>query len=212
MELALAWTKRSMQGVVCNAEFKPVPHLRPFSAENCAFWKGRKTPVLRCDASPWGFGGAVEVDGSPQSWCADAVTPKDRSTFAILISMKVWQHTLSGHCVVCVEGDSKATFFACAKLSSSMPTMNAMVTDIVIRVVGAHIELGHIPGVGNYEAKVSSSLQVGNAAPAYLRGVARVAAPARSRHLWIVWPRELAEVQSSDHRATPARQASFRAP
>ena len=62
--------------------------------------------VIRCDASPWGFGGILEERGTPVAWWSSEITEQDRKVvpgepgdpafqaerelLAILISFATW--------------------------------------------------------------------------------------------------------------------------
>ena len=165
--------------------------------------------VLRCDASPWGFGGLLERNGVVESYWADEVSELDRRVcpgqagdpayqaewelFAILISIAVWQDRLADAHVACIETDSKAALYACAKLSSNTPTMNSIAAEIGLRVVSLQIELGHVAGVANYEADALSRLCQGKSVPSHLAEVERLPAPARNAAFFLAWSRDFAE-------------------
>jgi hypothetical protein len=159
--------------------------------------------VIRCDASPWGFGGLLEQDGVVVSYWADEISDTDRKVcpgqagdpafqaewelYAILISIVVWQSRLAGGHVACLETDSKAALFACAKLSSNTPTMNSIAAEIGLRVISLQIELGHVAGVANYEADALSRLCQGKAIPSHLAEVQRAATPCRESGFFLAW-------------------------
>ena len=82
-----------------------------------------------------------------------------------MISIAIWQAKLSDKYMACVETDCKATVFACAKLSSITPSMNALAAEIGLRVVRSQIELDHVSGVSNCEADALSRLCAGKAIP-----------------------------------------------
>ena len=200
---ALTWTRILLQGSLRDGSGALLPLSRVFTV------RGESAPgrmVLRCDASPWGFGGLLELDGVVVSYWADEVTELDRRVcpgqagdpsfqaewelYAILISIAVWQGRLAGAHVACLETDSKAALYACAKLSSNTPTMNSIAAEIALRVVGLQIELGHVSGVANYEADALSRLCQGKAVPAHLSKVERAAVPVRDAGFFLAWSKD----------------------
>ena len=202
-ETALRWTKRLLEGDVQAADGRAVPLVRIFSVKEAA----ASQFTVRCDASPWGFGGILEKHGRPIAWWACGISPEDRRVipgelgdpayqaewelFAILISFVTWGESLCGGTVACVETDSKAAMYATAKLSSNTPTMNALAGEIGLRLVGRCVDLKHISGVSNYEADALSRLYVGKDVPEHLRAVPRSVPPARNADFFLAWPREL---------------------
>ena len=205
---ALSWTRTLLQGSLRDGSGALLPLTRVFTVRN---WEGSSQMVLRCDASPWGFGGLLEMNGKAVSYWADEVTDLDRRVcpgqagdpsfqaewelYAILISIAVWQGRMAGAHVACLQTDSKAALFACAKLSSNTPTMNSIAAEIALRVVGLQIELGHVAGVANYEADALSRLCQGKAVPAHLAEVERATAPVRNADFFLAWSRDFAVSQ-----------------
>ena len=71
---AFKWTRRLLQGEVRSADGGGMPLERIFSVKEPAASKF----VIRCDASPWGFGALLEQDGPPVSWWPDGISSQDR--------------------------------------------------------------------------------------------------------------------------------------
>ena len=205
-EMALRWTRTLLQGDLLDAKGECVPLSRTFTVRRSGSQGPRLT--IRCDASPWGFGGLLESDGEVVSLWADEVSERDRKVipgeagdpafqaewelFAILISIVVWQDKLADTHVACLETDSKAALYACAKWSSNTPSMNLIAAEIGLRVIGSQIELGHVAGVANYEADALSRLCQGKKLPRHLEFVERRAAPARGEGFFLAWAKEYA--------------------
>ena len=205
-EMALRWTRALLQGDLRDASGECVPLSRTFTIR-------RDEPhapslAIRCDASPWGFGGLLLQDGQVVSVWADEISSADRKVipgeagdpafqaewelFAILISLVVWQDRLADAHVACLEPGSQAALYACARWSSNTPSMDLIAAEIGLRVIGSRIELSHVSGVSNYEADALSRLCQGKAMPRHLEHVERKAAPRRDASFFLAWAKEFA--------------------
>ena len=67
----------------------------------------------------------------------------------------------------------QAAWYACAKWSSSTPSMNLIAAEIGPRVIGSRFELIHVSGVSNCEADALSRLCQSKALPLHLERVRR---------------------------------------
>jgi len=205
-EMALRWTRTLLRGDRRDAAGECVPLSRTFTVRT----NEPHGPALtiRCDASPWGFGGLLLRNGQVVSFWADKITDADRKVipgeagdpafqaewelFAILISLVVWEARMADAHVACLESDSQAALYACARWSSNTPSMNLIAAEIGLRVIGSRIELSHVSGVANYEADALSRLCQGKPMPQHLEYVERKAAPKRDASFFLAWAKEFA--------------------
>ena len=104
----------------------------------------------------------------------------------------VWQDRLADAHVACLETDSQAALYACARWSSNTPSLNLIAAEIGLRVIGSRIELSHVSGVSNYEADALSRLCQGKAMPRLLEHVEKKAAPKRDASFFLSWAKEFA--------------------
>ena len=73
--MALRWTRTLLQVDIRGADGVCLPLSRTFTAR-----RGARGPrlTLRCDASPWGFGGLLEREDKVVAYWADEITSLDR--------------------------------------------------------------------------------------------------------------------------------------
>jgi hypothetical protein len=104
---------------------------------------------ITCDASPWGYGAWLSVQGVPHQWLAGAWTKDDCKrmkleigsckgqavweALVILIACRVWLPDWSAEWITVVgRSDSKAALSACGKLKSKSPNINLIARELAL--------------------------------------------------------------------------------
>ena len=161
---------------------------------------------LVCDASPWGMGAVLLVDGVRTAWMASEWTdydyevldtvagPEGQDLFealALLVAMRTWVPMWSEiPTTIVVQSDSLAALGSAAKLGSSIPHMNLIVRELALEFAEGTFEVelyGHVPGHLNVEADALSRLTDPNQAkvvPESLATVPRTPVAQRTAAWW----------------------------
>lgn len=125
--------------------------------------------LITVDASPWGLGGWLSVDGAPVAWFADAIHAEDIAQLGIdvgspegqqvleclaaVAALRAWRdHWLPRRCSVSVRGDNMTMLSMISTLGGLSPAVNLLTREAALlfsaacyRPVGAE----HAPGVAN---------------------------------------------------------------
>ena len=130
-----------------------------------------------CDASPWGLGAVLIVDGHISAYLWDVISEQDHSILqtspgpegqaifeglAVLVAARTWMpewHALPT--TIIMQSDSLAALGSAAKLGSSVPKMNMVVRELALEFAEGMFEIGlfgHIPGHLNTLADALSRL------------------------------------------------------
>ena len=175
----------------------------------------RLAPVefgLRTDASPFGMGGILFRYGTGEivGFWADELNESDLSLFgavkgdpkwqsewelyAVLVSVVVFEGIVKDK-KMALQTDNTATMRASMVLKSPTATMNAIASEIALRLDRnmTNFEVAeHIPGLLNHVADSLSRLSEGAKLPECLVAAQRFQAPCRSRDsgFLICWPQD----------------------
>ena len=159
---------------------------------------------ITTDASPWGIGGCLSLNGQVVEYFADALTARDAETFGhplgdssgqqvwealvMLVALRLWEATWKKSGVtLMVRSDSISTLTLRHKLrpAVSSPALGLIARELAIDLGTSAYKprfLQHIPGLANAVADALSRLAApGHGAPPHpaLRHALRRAAPAR---------------------------------
>ena len=164
---------------------------------------------MEFDASPWGLGGVLFIDGLPSRFYAQDIQQEDLEKFeiivgdcacqaivenlAILIGVRMWLPLWKSQRVtVTIKTDSMAAIGAWSKERSSKPAINAIVREMALDQAEGLYEftvIEHISGVDNDIADALSRLSepdAGKTLPACLQWATRDFPPKRSASYWRV--------------------------
>ena len=168
---------------------------------------GRTRPVPAVavvDASPWGIGGVLFLDGRPAQRFSDGITDADLAVFsaargesahnttweglALVVALRLWG-PCSGGWRVGLRSDSLGALMATSRLRSRSPGLSLIVAEIALMVAEWGLCLGsasHIPGAANTQADALSRLLAPepSAVPPELASVPRAVVPVRPRGFW----------------------------
>ena len=186
------------------------------------FWRGLGGPLVRhfgrqkeararleiaTDASPWGVGGLVMVNGAVAGWFSDELVKADEERFgfplgapdgqctwealALLLGIKLWgAWARDGEVDLRVRSDNVATLSLAVKFASSSWTMNALGAELAQLLGNWNIEglvAEHIPGSLNTIADALSRRGEGKDVPDCCRLAKQYTAPARDEKLLPLW-------------------------
>ncbi|KAF4653991.1 hypothetical protein FOL47_010205 [Perkinsus chesapeaki] len=104
------------------------------------------TTEMVADASPWGFGGALSLDGVISNFFFDPVLPSDTKRFeavvgdhrfqslweslAVLIAVRLWRKYLPPSASIRCRSDSRTAIGAVMKLRTSSPAINMVMAEL----------------------------------------------------------------------------------
>ena len=172
------------------------------------FPAGMVKNMIFTDASPWGGGGYLAVDGVPVSYWHDAWTDEDLNKFglergdcrgqavwealALLVSLRIWSGAWRDQVAgLEVRSDSKAALGAFEKERSKSPLINAIAReislDMALATFAPRLFFGHVAGKENIWADALSRLAEPGAdvcLPAALRDVPCALVPVRDQGWW----------------------------
>ena len=183
----------------------------------------RRTPFGVCittDASPWGYGGFISLQGVVFGWFSEPISAEDIARFdivigeakfqallenlALLIAVRLWQHVwATERLAVCLRSDSTATLGAWAKERSTNANINAVVREMSLDLAEGKYtvdRLEHLPGKLNEAADVMSRLaQPNNKAvvPQFIRQASRHFPGVRDNKWWRLAARPSEAIGSS---------------
>ena len=163
--------------------------------------------TIDVDASPWGYGGVLYLDGRPVEYFAEGISdedvcrfkivigsPRDQAlleTLALLIAVRLWKgHIINHEWSTTVRSDSSAALGATCKLRSKDPRMNEVVRELALDLAEGRYELDflkHVPGVENVlPDRLSRISQPGaiDTIPTELMTVGRAVAQRRDSSWW----------------------------
>ena len=163
--------------------------------------------VIDVDASPWGFGGVIYVNGAPHEYFSDPISqedvdrfgitvgsPKDQAlleTIALLIAVRLWKVIILRQVwTVTVRTDSTAAMGAACRLRSPDPRMNTVIREMALDLAEGLYELDffeHVAGVLNELPDVLSRWAqpgVGETVPRALAQAARKTPERRVDSWW----------------------------
>ena len=187
-----------------------------------AFWKGLGGPLVRhfgppkeararleiaTDASPWGVGGLVVVNGAVAGWFSDELGPADEERFgfrigepdgqctwealALLLGVRLWgAWARDGGVDLRVRSDNVATLALAVKFASPSWTLNALGAELAHLLELWNIEglvAEHVPGSLNTAADALSRRSEGKSLPDCCRSAKQYPAPRRDEKLLSLW-------------------------
>ena len=160
--------------------------------------------VAVVDASPWGIGGVLFLQGRPVQWFSDGVTDDDLSVFdaargesafnttweglALVVALRLWGRCSEGWRIG-LRSDSLGALLAVSQLRARAPGLSLVVGEIALMIAEWGLCLGsavHIPGSANALADALSRLRAPEPAvfPVALQGIPEAVAPPRPREFW----------------------------
>ena len=165
------------------------------------------TVQLLCDASPWGIGAVLVLDGRATAWLADTVQPGDveqlhikagdhrfqaiLELLAIAVALRTWLPVWRQRRVLLVtRSDSMAALGALQAVRSTSAAMNVVVREIALDMAEGWYTIDvikHIAGVDNGWADALSRLSAtegSKSVPAELTAVPRHTCSLRSGAWW----------------------------
>ena len=134
--------------------------------------------TITTDASPWGMGGILEVNGKIQEFFAEDLEPdvacilkipvgkasgqQVAEAFAMLIALRLWQKTLrSVRSFLHVKSDSRSALSLILTMKSSGYGNNLIAREVALDIAQACYVpqvVAHVPGVSNVSADTLSRL------------------------------------------------------
>ena len=169
--------------------------------------------AIRTDASPFGFGAILFVQGAPAQWIAGEWTEDDAHILCAKIGEAAWQaewefltllravDTWIGHLrsrsTALFQMDATAALHTAARGAGRTPVMNALAAELAIRMESANSRMlpEHLSGTLNFECDALSRLSQGAEIPPALAGVRRVNPRPLSPSFFLAWPRALLEAR-----------------
>ena len=165
-----------------------------------------KAQIL-CDASPWGLGAVLCINGVAVQRLDSTFSALDhemmgtvegvpdyQATFeacAILVAARTWLPLWQDRPTsICMQSDSLAALGAAAKMGSTVPALNTITRELALDLAEGNYEMqwfGHLPGTLNTWADSLSRLSDPNGAkdvPEALRHVPRADLAPRTRSWW----------------------------
>ncbi|CAK0804234.1 unnamed protein product [Prorocentrum cordatum] len=199
--VALAWLHAFLEGVVTGGD--------PGRTVDVREWFRQPSIEIVCDASPWGLGAVLWVDGAARAYLFDEVGPADveelgvekgsckaqavLEALAIAVAARTWLPRWAQHRTgVRVKSDSMAALGALGKMASPTPAINKIAREIALDVAQTRYGidvLEHVPGELNDVADaLSRAFEPGGrfALPEVLRqaGCTRTPVAARDGSWW----------------------------
>ena len=166
------------------------------------------------DASPWGAGGMILVDGSPASWFSEKFRKADEEALgiafgssdcqqvaealAILFALRLWFPTWADISVVLeVKSDSVTALTLVASMKATSRSMSAVAREVALTLAESGVRpriCSHTPGIANKIADVLSRRfqpDTSWAIPACLHHAKEMQLPAREKDYYraVVPPR-----------------------
>ena len=186
-------------------------------------WMQGPTLRITCDASPWGLGATLEVEGRFEAYLTDALTSEDAKglgfvigscraqaivkTLALAVALRTWLPSWStARAVVRARSDSQAALGALKKGASGSPAINRIVREIALDIALSKYGVDfveHVRGKDNDVADDLSRLDepgAGRKVPWVLEKCRRSPVQARDAQ-W--WEADLVNWVSAEARAPP---------
>ena len=168
--------------------------------------EGRKV-VIVTDASPWGIGGWISIDGIILEYFADKITPFDTAVLlssigssssqqafealAILVSLRLWKrHWRNERCTLAVRSDNISALTMTASMKAKAGCMSTLAREMALDIAEGLYSpnvIEHLPGVTNVIADVlSRRYQPGKkyAVPAILAEIPEIVPETRNEQWW----------------------------
>ena len=195
----LQWIEAFLSGEICKKGLRRV--YRPVSLDN--------TSYLAVDASPWGMGGILVLNGSLHRYFKSDITSHDLSKFratvgesawntvwealALLIAFRLWLPLFPTNVVVRCKSDSRAALGAILKLSTASRSLQPIVREIALDMAQGvyNVQLfQHIPGFTNVLpdalSRLSAPGEAGKPFPSRLQSIQESETPVRDSSFWRV--------------------------
>ena len=133
--------------------------------------------VVYVDASPWGIGGWILVNGRPLGYFADGINDMDRAVLslsdepgsesqqalealAMLVALRLWlPQWKQQRVVVTVRGDNMSALSMVAKMQPKSPTLAIIARELALDIAAASYSpdfMEHVPGIANVIADTLS--------------------------------------------------------
>ena len=145
----------------------PGPLVRMFTLE--AYMNKGIRVRITCDASPWGIGGFLTIDGKIVAYFWDAISPEDQETLkvaagdsrgqqcweclAVLVAVKLWlPHWCTRRVRLAVRTDNMTTLAMARKLRAKGPGLTLLSQELALVVAQASYEpdvCEHTPVIQN---------------------------------------------------------------
>ena len=160
--------------------------------------------VITTDASPYGIGGIISVDGMITGYFSDKVTDPDRRILSLapgcssknqqvlealcmLVALRIWsEFWLKGRVMLTVRSDNLSTLALVAKMQPHSPQMGIIAREVALDVAVASYApdiVEHLPGVANTVSDSLSRLHTPDksySVPDCLRDVVQESVPIRA--------------------------------
>ena len=149
--------------------------VRPMDVDS-HFRRGRKVEITT-DASPYGIGGFICIDGQPVEYYAAPTTEDDANVLgvpfthdskcqqafealALLVALRLWRHHWAHvRCVVHVQSDNMAALSTICKMQTSSHALGIIAREIALDTADEIYEpqiASHVPGIANVVADTLS--------------------------------------------------------
>ena len=171
------------------------------------FRRGTAVDIVT-DASPYGLGAVLAIDGIPQEYLSVPTTAEDArqlglelsrdskcqqafEALALLVALRTWRyHWATKRCVVHVRSDNMAALYTVTKMQPSGPSLMVVARELALDVADAVYDpqlVSHIPGVANLAADALSRKfdpNVRYTLPTILKGCVEVHPDDRTPQWW----------------------------
>ena len=160
---------------------------------------------ISTDASPWGLGGVLVVDGKIESYFFDKLTSHDLRRFngsigvsdfntiwealAILVAIRTWRTLSHSFAELSVRSDSLSAIRALVKLASPDPNLNLIARELALdcaELLQVPAVYEHTPGIANKLPDALSRMHAPTPAllPDVLRNINRAGLEVRDSSFW----------------------------
>ena len=169
------------------------------------FDETRQCLHISTDASPWGIGGVLVINGVIAAWFADGISDADLRHFnarrgesayntvwealAILVAVRLWRLPSHQSAFLHVRSDSLGALSALSKLSSSERSLNMIARELALdwaQLLKPPTVYEHTPGIANVLPDILSRLEAPSPHefPDILRAVPGGRPPQRDSSFW----------------------------
>ena len=202
IHVPLHWLIAFLTGISGNLE-------RKFTVD--AYLRKGDSIVVTTDASPYGIGGVLEVNGKIVSYFADSITQLDRSilglssqpssadqqaleALAALVALREWAKMwLQSRVRLCVQGDNTPTLAMVTKMQPHSQQLGVIAREMALDIAAASYSPDvavHIPGVANVVADCLSRIHAPDkkSLPFSLRDIPESKVANRNRSWWRALP------------------------
>ena len=171
------------------------------------FRRGTNVEII-CDASPWGMGAILTIDGRPTEYFAVQTTAQDAlqlgltttegsasqqafEALVLLVALRVWQYTWAKtRCIIHVSSDNMGALSMMCRMQPHSASLGVVAREVALDIADAIYEpqlASHVPGVANVAADALSRKYQPDfqyALPAILQASAEVHPPERTPSWW----------------------------